>query len=350
MIARGLRPGQARLAARLLLQGLYRDDRPWPELLASLPRRARPHLAELCTPPVQLQVDAALRSDDGALKLRLRAADGHLFETAVYRSSTGRRATVCVSSQVGCGRRCAFCQTGRMGLVRNLTAGEIVAQWRTALREWTSADGPRPTRIAFMGMGEPLDNLAAVGPATHVLSHPWAAAVPWRRITVSTSGVAWRLPRFFAEVRAQLAVSFNAPDDARRRILMPVNAHAGLGELRQTLLDHLPAGRTLLGAYVLIATFTELPADADLLADWLQGLPARVNLIPANAGPTPGLNAPSEAAIQAFADRLRARGLRVLFRRCKGAAIAAACGQLAAALPPATAGKATAAAARPTAP
>ncbi len=343
-MTRGLLRGQARLATRLLAQGLFRDDRPWPDVLASLPKRARLHVADLCTDPIQLQVDAALRSDDGALKLRLRAEDGHLFETAVYRASTGRRATVCVSSQVGCGRRCAFCQTGRMGLVRNLSAGEIVAQWRVALREWTDADGPRPTRIAFMGMGEPLDNLAAVGPATHALSHPWTTGVPWQRITVSTSGVAWRLSKYFAEVRAKLAVSLNAPDDARRRILMPVNAHAGMAELGQTLRAHLPAGQTLLIAYVLVENFNEKPTDADLLADWIGDLPVRVNLIPANRGPTPNLLAPSEDAIAAFAERLRQRGLRVLLRRCKGASIAAACGQLASTLPAATAGKASPAA------
>jgi 23S rRNA (adenine2503-C2)-methyltransferase len=255
--------------------------------------------------------------------MALRARDGALLETVVIPGPN--RTTVCISSQVGCARACTFCETGMLGLVRQLDAGEIVDQVRIAVAEW----GSPVQNIVFMGMGEPFDNIGQVALATQILSDDLALAIAPSRITVSTVGVADKLATFFATCCAELAISLNAPDDARRSRIMPINDRFDLEALKASLLAALPKGRKVLFEYVLIAGFNDAPEDADLVASFVRGIPARVNVIPVNPGPNPAHRAPSTEVLDAFVGRLASRGVTTLVRRARGQDVGGACGQLA---------------------
>ncbi len=327
-------------------------------------------------------------SVDGTVRLLLALHDGARVESVIIPAAKGRkraRRTVCISSQVGCARACSFCETGQLGLERQLTSGEIVDQYRAALRMCDALDdGPLDRRrrtgatarssarattaeaigdaaddaagdaigeaigdasggsngdvhdgarglsnIVFMGMGEPMDNLREVLRAIELLSEPSAFAVPPSRITVSTVGVADKLEAFFAGTRAELAISLNAPDDARRRRIMPVTERFSLAELRAALVRALPPRRRVFFQYALFEGFNDALSDAELVADFVAGLPCRVNVIPANPGPDAALVTPTQARVDAFVGRLAARGVRVLVREARGRDVGGACGQLA---------------------
>ncbi|MEY3014107.1 MAG: hypothetical protein RIT45_2842 [Pseudomonadota bacterium] len=330
----GVRPQAALLACTALTRATLLDDVPFEAALASLPRAARRDLPGLVAPPAEAALVQAQRAADATVKLLVRYDDGALVESVIIpsrRGEAGGRTTLCVSSQVGCGRRCAFCATGTLGLRRQLSADEIVAQLRVARRYWTEHAGESPPigNIVFMGMGEPLDNLDAVCDAIDVLRDDRAFGLAASRITVSTVGVADRVLRFLARSPARIAVSLHAPDDARREALMPVNRRTGLQALKSALQRGLTGGREVLVAYILFDGLNDADADADLLAAWLDGLPARLNLIPANPGPDPGLRAPSDERVRAFQRRLLDAGIRALVRWPHGRDVAGACGQLA---------------------
>jgi 23S rRNA (adenine2503-C2)-methyltransferase len=267
-------------------------------------------------------------SDDGAARLLFATSDGALVESVVIPGP--RRVTLCVSTQVGCARACTFCETGTLGLARGLSTAEIVDQVRLAApiaREL--GDGAELSNLVFMGMGEPLDNLAEVGRAVRLLTDARAFAFAPSRVTVSTVGVVDKLEAFFRDVPAELAVSLNAPDDARRSRIMPVNERFDLATLHAALARFVPPRRRVLLEYVLFDRFNDAPEDADLVADFTRGLRARVNVIPANVGPDPALRAPSAERVDAFVARLSSRGVTTLVRRPRGRAVGGACGQLA---------------------
>jgi 23S rRNA (adenine2503-C2)-methyltransferase len=277
-----------------------------------------------------LEVAARAVADDGTVRLVLRGRDGALIESVLIPSE--RRTTLCISSQVGCARACAFCETGRLGLSRQLSCEEIVDQVRVAAGQWEEgvrAGAPPVGNIVVMGMGEPFDNLANVLRALRVITDDRALAFAPSRVTVSTVGVAEKLPAFFAGTRAELAVSLNAPDDARRDVLMPINRRVPLGALRAALDASLPRGRRVLVEYVLFDRFNDAPEDADLVAEWARGLPCRINVIPANPGPDASLRAPAPERLDAFVARLASHGLTTLVRRARGRDVGGACGQLA---------------------
>jgi 23S rRNA (adenine2503-C2)-methyltransferase len=309
---------------------------------------ARPALLRL-DPSPSLAVAALVPSADDTVRLALRARDGALIEAVLIPGPS--RTTLCVSSQVGCARACSFCETGRLGLARQLEAGEIVDQVRIAFAAWrartraagdpqrsppdvTRAHGGAPPlqNLVFMGMGEPFDNLGEVLRAIRLLTDPRAFAFAPSRVTVSTVGVADKLDAFFGGCRAELAVSLNAPDDARRSAIMPVNRRGGLAALRAALERSLPRGRRVLFEYVLFDGFNDAPADADLLADFVSGISCRVNVIPCNPGPDPALRPPPPARLEAFVARLTALRVTTLVRRPRGRDVGGACGQLAGAL------------------
>lgn len=243
------------------------------------------------------------------------------------------RTTLCVSSQVGCARACAFCETGRLGLARQLAAGEIVDQVRIAqalaLAEGQARRGAPLRNLVFMGMGEPFDNLGEVLKAIRLLTDPRAFRFAPSHVTVSTVGVADKIEAFFREARAELAVSLNAPDDARRQAIMPVNARFSMAALKEALARSLPPGRRVLFEYVLFDRYNDAPEDADLLAAYVAGLRCRVNVIPCNPGPDPALRPPSAERLDAFVARLSGHGVTTLVRRPRGRDVGGACGQLA---------------------
>lgn len=279
-------------------------------------------------PGVSLAVAEVAPSGDETLRLVLRARDGALLEAVVIPGPA--RATLCISSQVGCARACAFCETGRLGLTRQLSAGEIVDQVRAARALWRG--DPPLSNLVFMGMGEPFDNLGEVLKAIRLLTDGRAFGFAPSRVTVSTVGVADKIAAFFQGAQAELAVSLNAPDDARRLPIMPINARFPLSTLKEALLAALPPGRRVLFEYVLFDGYNDAPADADLLAAWVSGIRCRVNVIPCNPGPDPRLRPPSPERLGEFVARLSGHGITTLVRRPRGRDVGGACGQLAGAL------------------
>jgi 23S rRNA (adenine2503-C2)-methyltransferase len=309
-LARGASPGAARVHARYRLAQVAR--RPLPET------PARALLAD--GPAADLPRAEVVADPDGTLRFAVHLESGAVVETVVI-SHLSRR-TVCLSSQAGCARGCVFCETGRLGLLRNLDASEIVAQYAIAARHL----GDRPQNVVFMGMGEPLDNLEEVLRAIAVLREPAGFAVPERRITVSTVGIVPRMPELYARTRAQVAVSLHAVDERKRVALLPVARRWPLAELREMIAR---APRTVLLQCTLIEGVNDADADADALIRFCEGLEVRVNLIPLNPGPVAAQRAPSMPRCRAFQKRLADAGVRTLLRMPHGRQIGGACGQLA---------------------
>jgi 23S rRNA (adenine2503-C2)-methyltransferase len=274
---------------------------------------------------------------DGSTRFVLGTADGHRIE-AVHMPRphvATPRTTFCVSSQVGCAMGCTFCATGAMGIVRNLSAGEIVGQVLALMAARGPATGHH-LNLVFMGMGEPLHNLDNVGRAIEVLCDPRGIGLSPRRITVSTSGLVPALARFAAlPVRPLLSVSVNATTDETRSRVMPVNRSFNLATLKSALLafPFRPAEKVLL-AYVLLRGENDTVDDAMRLADFAAGLRANVNLIPWNAHEHATHRTPDDAWVEEFSrllyEALAARGFQgvLTVRNNRGRDARGACGQL----------------------
>ena len=274
-----------------------------------------------------LEIETVQRSIDGTVKALLRTRDGARIETVMIPEA--ERATLCVSSQVGCALACSFCATGALGFTRNLTPGEIVDQL-CRMNEILAGER-RITNVVFMGMGEPLLNLPAVLEAIRLLIHPKAFAMAPRRVTVSTVGVLPQLEPLLAVAPINLAVSLHATTDAVRDELVPLNRRFKLGELLDTLrrLDTVNPRRPVFFEYTLMEGVNDSLDDARRLAPLLRGIPSKLNLIPLNPHPDAPYRPPSEEVIDRFLRAVAASGLRVTLRRSRGPDIQAACGQLA---------------------
>jgi 23S rRNA (adenine2503-C2)-methyltransferase len=273
---------------------------------------------------------AAVR-DEGATRKFTQRLGGLETETVILpqRSRTGRpRTTLCVSSQVGCARGCTFCETAQMGLMRNLSASEIVAQWHAA----RFVLGAPIDNVVFMGMGEPMDNLGAVTAAIEVLADSNGAAVPPSRITVSTVGVAAGIERLGELARREgfrqlrLAVSLNAPNDEIRARIMPIARAVPIARLMAAMAAW-PGGRVLI-EYVLIPGVNDEIGHADALGALLGGIACTINVIPYNPRRDSPWPAPPDDVVDRFAAAVAARGARVIRRRTMGRSVMAACGQL----------------------
>ncbi|MDA8138883.1 MAG: 23S rRNA (adenine(2503)-C(2))-methyltransferase RlmN [Desulfobacteraceae bacterium] len=264
-------------------------------------------------------------SEEGVTKLAFRLVDGLMVETVVI--PMPHHTTICLSSQVGCRMGCRVCETGQMGLLRNLSAAEIVAQaYDVKVRL-----GLEVRNVVFMGMGEPLDNLDQVTQAIRVLNDQRGLDIPQRRITLSTCGLVEGIRRLSALnwPQLKLAVSLNAANDELRAVLMPVNRRHNLAELRQALQDYpLARGNVLFMEYVLIKGVNDHPDHARQLARYLEGLPVRLNLIAYNPRRQSPFEAPSAAEVEQFRQMLVEYRIFVRLRHSRGAGIRAACGQL----------------------
>jgi 23S rRNA (adenine2503-C2)-methyltransferase len=291
--------------------------------MTDLPRAVRDSLSGLAEVRDPETVELR-RAPDGTTKYALRLDDGAVVE-AVAMPMEGRT-TLCLSSQAGCAVGCVFCVTGAFGAGRNLTGGEIFGQYRTLVRSEGLLGAP--INVVFMGMGEPLLNLANVARAIELLSE----TVSPRRVTVSTSGIVPGLARLAAlPRRPNLAVSLNATTQEQRAVLMPAAGRWTLDELLAALRAFpLERGRRITIEYVMLAGRNDSLDDARRLPRLLRGLPVKVNLIPFNpdAEFLPGLAAPDEARINEFAAILADSHLNVTVRWSKGREVAAACGQL----------------------
>ena len=272
-------------------------------------------------------------SADGTRKWLIRFAPGIEAET-VYIPDVGRAGALCVSSQVGCTLNCTFCHTGTQALVRNLTAAEIVAQVQVArddLGEWPSPkEDRRLSNIVFMGMGEPLYNLDAVADAMDIVSDGEGISISRRRITVSTSGVVPRLHELGERTQAMLAISLHATNDALRDVLVPLNKRYDLAQLMAAVRAYpgLSNARRVTFEYVMLKGVNDSPAEARALCKLIEGLPAKINLIPFNPWPGSPYQCSDWGAIERFAAILNRAGYASPIRTPRGRDILAACGQL----------------------
>lgn len=265
------------------------------------------------------------KAEGETYKFLLRTHDKYEIESV--RIPMKSQETLCVSSQVGCRMGCSFCETGRMGLLRNLTANEIVSQVFTARFGFNFAI----RNIVFMGMGEPFDNYDEVKQAIYVLADQNGLAFGQHRITVSTSGKVDGILRLAEEpeIAPNLAVSITAANDTLRSKLMPHNRKEPLGKVRDAIGYYChKKSRQVLVAYVLLKGINDTLSHADELIAYLEGLDVKVNLIPYNAQSIDRFQVPESEAVDIFAAHLRNSGLRVLLRQTKGDKIMAACGQL----------------------
>jgi 23S rRNA (adenine2503-C2)-methyltransferase len=257
-------------------------------------------------------------------KLLVVLRDGQGVESVLI--PAGARRTVCVSSQAGCARACAFCASGQSGLQRNLEAGEMVGQVLLACGVF----GARATHVVFMGCGEPFDNMDAVLTAVRILNDPRGPRIGARHITISTCGVVPGIARLAeAGLQVELSVSLHAPDDSLRTRLMPVNRRYPLAVLFDACAAYTArTGRIITFEYTLIAGVNDSPRQARLLAERLSRFPCRVNAIPLSPVPEFDGTPPSAAAAETFAGILRQAGINTTLRASRGARLNAACGQL----------------------
>jgi 23S rRNA (adenine2503-C2)-methyltransferase len=278
-------------------------------------------------------MDAGAAGPGGTAKAVLRTQDGFEIECVripMRRGPDGQQSswTLCISSQVGCRMGCTFCETGRMGLLRQLSAAEIVSQVVTV----RAVLGWEVRNLVFMGMGEALDNADQVLQALQVLSDRRGLAFSQERLTVCTSGHAEGIQRLAALgwKRLNLSLSLNAGNDRARSQLMPVNRRTSLSELQRLLAAYPQRRNFILGInYCLLPGINDDPAQAREVAEFCRPLGrVLVNLIPYNPGSAPITRAPSEAEVEAFIQALREAGLPVRRRVTKGRTIMAACGQL----------------------
>ena len=284
-----------------------------------------------------LQLVKLLTAKDQTVKALLQLPSGRLIESVLIPTfkdhHQGTRMTVCVSSQVGCAMGCAFCATGKMGFLENLTCGQIVEQV-TMMREISNKRFGRDiSNVVYMGMGEPLLNYRSVLASLQILTHPDGVGLTPRKITVSTVGLARRIRDLADDTpKIGLAVSLHSPFESKRSSIMPINRSAvtDLVALESAMRYHTKTtGRRLTFEYCLFRGFNDSSEDARALARLCHKVHAKVNLIMYNSVPEIDFQRTSEERLNGFMGLLSERGVTVTVRRSRGADIAAACGQLA---------------------
>ncbi|MES1927302.1 23S rRNA (adenine(2503)-C(2))-methyltransferase RlmN [Salinisphaera sp. T31B1] len=328
--------GESAFRAKQVMQWIYARGVTDFDGMTDLSKKLRerlPAIAEI-RPPAKIREQQAA---DGTRKWLLAVTedlDPDNAIEAVYIPESDR-ATLCISSQIGCALDCSFCATGKQGLNRNLTTAEIVGQvWMAEhdLRAQGMVHGERAlSNIVFMGMGEPLANYRALVPAIRILLDDYGFGLSKRRVTVSTSGMVPFMDRLREEVDVALAVSLHAPTDALRDELVPINRKYPLSELMAAC-DRYVADKQrrahVVYEYVLLAGVNDNPEQAHALARLLGNRSAKVNLIPFNPFDGTEYSRPDESRTRAFQDILHRKGLRTTVRRTRGDDIDAACGQL----------------------
>ena len=317
--------GLPRFRARQIFQWVWKRGATDFDGMSDLGRELRAQLSER----FRIDTPAIVRhehSDDGTQKLVLALTDRRQIE-CVYIPDTPAQ-TFCVSTQVGCAMGCAFCLTGKMGLVRHLSAGEIAGQVRVLAKATGLLDAP--FNIVLMGMGEPLHNYDATMHALALLNDEHGLAVSPRRVTLSTVGLVPMIDRLAAEpLMPNLAISLHATTEEQRAAIVPPSKKYGL----QAVIDackRFPVRKRsrITFEYVLLDGVNDTPADARRLVRLLDGVKAKVNLIPLNAAPGIPFERPSDDRVNAFARILADRNVTVSVRKSRGRDIRAACGQL----------------------
>lgn len=286
-------------------------------------------IAEVRPPEIVSQHD----SSDGTRKWAVRVEGGGLVEAVLI--PEGGRATLCVSSQVGCSLDCSFCSTGKQGFMRDLTTAEIVGQVWLAIKSYDAfqaGNGRVVTNVVMMGMGEPLMNFDNVVAAMDLMLSDLGYGISKRRVTLSTSGVVPALDRLAKLSEVSLAISLHAPNDALRSQLVPINRKYPIAELlrsaRQYIDAQVDSKRVVTVEYTLIAGVNDQPDQARELAQLLRDFPCKINLIPFNSFPGSDYRRPSGNAVSRFWQVLVDAGYIVTVRTTRGDDIDAACGQL----------------------
>jgi len=325
-------PEKARMRAAQVWRWIHHYGVTDFALMSDVAKETRAKLAEAFTLARPEIVERQV-SRDGTRKWLIRTAPGIEIET-VFIPDVGRAGALCVSSQVGCTLNCTFCHTGTQKLVRNLTAAEIVAQVQVArddLGEWPSPkEDRRLSNIVFMGMGEPLYNLDNVADAIDIISDGEGIAISRRRITVSTSGVVPMIPELGERTGTMLAISLHATNDPLRDVLVPLNKKYPLDQLMAAIRAYPGLGnaRRATFEYVMLKGVNDSPDEARALVKLIQGIPAKVNLIPFNPWPGTDYQCSDWKTIEAFAAILNRAGYASPIRTPRGRDILAACGQL----------------------
>jgi 23S rRNA (adenine2503-C2)-methyltransferase len=266
-----------------------------------------------------------VQEEEGVRKFLLKYEGGLESESVILPMKFG--STLCLSSQVGCRMGCAFCETGKMGLLRSLSVEEIVFQLFAA----QFIVGTPIRNVVFMGMGEPFDNYEAVMQAIRVMTCSAGFCLGWSKITVSTSGKVDKIIQFTKEAHPNLhlAISLNAPNDLVRSKIMPVNNAWDLTALKEAMVNYcMHPKRRILIEYVLLEDRNDSIEAAEEVASYLEGLRVTINLIPYNAQRRGRFAAPSLEKINLFRQHLQKRGYNTLLRITHGSSIMAACGQL----------------------
>lgn len=335
LIAAGTPEKQAKMRVGQIWQWIYQWGVRDFNSMTNLSKALRADLKERFVIEVPEVVSKQV-SEDGTRKYLVRIAGGHEVEV-VYIPEEGR-GTLCVSSQVGCTLTCSFCHTGTQKLVRNLTAAEIVGQIMMArddLGEWPET-GTRTyearllSNIVLMGMGEPLYNFENVRDAMKIAMDPEGIQLSRRRITLSTSGVVPEIARTAQEIGCQLAISFHATTDEVRDKLVPINKKWNLEVLLDALRSYPKVSNSerITFEYVMLNGVNDSDADAHRLIKLIEGIPAKINLIPFNEWPGAPYKRSSNNRIRAFADIIYNAGYASPVRTPRGEDIMAACGQL----------------------
>lgn len=317
--------GESKFRAKQILQWIHKRGVADFELMTDFSKSLREQLQQKCviTAP---KIVREQKSTDGTIKWLLQLADHNCIETVYIPEQ--KRATLCISSQVGCALNCSFCATAAQGFNRNLTVAEIIGQlWQAKIK------APQPiTNVVMMGMGEPLLNFTNVTKALAIMRSDYAYALPRRRITVSTSGVVPQIIELAKNSDVALAISLHSPLDEVRNKLVPINKKYPIATLIaacQQYLELNPRSDHVTIEYVMLNGVNDSASHATELAKILQELPCKVNLIPFNAYHGSKYTCSSDAAIAQFRQILAKRNIFSFPRKTRGDDIDAACGQLA---------------------
>ncbi|MCV3269943.1 23S rRNA (adenine(2503)-C(2))-methyltransferase RlmN [Roseobacter sinensis] len=335
LVEAGVPEKQSKMRVRQIWQWIYQWGVRDLDAMTNLAKGLRADLKERFVIEIPEVVSKQV-SEDGTRKYLVRIAGGHEVEV-VYIPEEGR-GTLCVSSQVGCTLTCSFCHTGTQKLVRNLTAGEIIGQVMMArddLGEWPKIGAPKDetrllSNIVLMGMGEPLYNFENVRDAMKIAMDAEGIQLSRRRITLSTSGVVPEIARTAEEIGCQLAVSFHATTDETRDKLVPINKRWNIAELLDALRSYPKVSNSerITFEYVMLDGVNDTDEDARRLIELIDGIPAKINLIPFNEWPGAPYKRSSNNRIRAFADIIYKAGYASPIRTPRGEDIMAACGQL----------------------
>jgi len=334
--------GQPDYRARQLFQAIYPQRLGSLEAISTLPRQFRSALKAEGLEVRQPAIEKSFKSSDGTIRYLIAMADGETAEAVWMPEGDGgeagdgseagdtdwNRATICVSSQIGCAVNCQFCLTALLGVKRNLQAGEIVGQVTAVLNDRGVDLERQRVNIVFMGMGEPFLNYPNFVKAVHLLVE--GVGFPESRMTVSTSGIVPRIYDLGNEpVRPKLAISLNASNDELRERIMPINRKWNLALLMQAAREFPLRNRERITfEYVLLNGVNDGPDHAREVVELVRGVRCKVNLIALNPGPGIDFSTPEDRKVQAFQNVLAQAGIPAFIRRPRGRDIYAACGQL----------------------